>query len=274
MGDVDVSVGTGALTTGLQGLGPDAYSGFVESEYASLLDMAARSYRFEAFGTTEAGPHLLWRHDIDMSPHRALRLAQIEAARGLRATYFVHLHSSFYSVFERAVLERLRRIAGLGHEIGLHFDAGFYGEAMSARDLIRGLTREREILEGLVGARTGAFSFHNPERDGVLGFDDDTYAGMANAYAQNLRSRYAYVSDSNGYWRFRTLEQVLGDGLDRLQVLTHPEWWTPTPMSPHRRVARCIRGRSRAVSREYDSVLAAQGRLNLGKPETKLEIDV
>jgi hypothetical protein len=41
-----------------------------------------------------------------------------------------------------------------------------------------------------------------------------------------FRQEVGYCSDSNGYWRVRRLEDVLREAKDeRLQVLTHAEWW-------------------------------------------------
>lgn len=208
---------------------------------------------------------MLWRHDIDMSPHRALRLATIEAAAGARTTYFVHLHSPFYNVLESPVRDRLRSIAVLGHEIGLHFDTGFDSGQSAAANVDGAIMRERDVLESLLGVSITTCSFHNPERDGILGLDADSYGGLLNTYGRSIGLRYTYVSDSNGYWRFRPLRALLASGAERLHVLTHPEWWTPTAMSPRDRVARCIRGRARAASRNYDAAIASSGRANIGR---------
>ena len=74
----------------------------------------------------------------------------------------------------------------------------------------------------------------------------DRLAGLPNAYAAALEARYDYVSDSNGYWRFRRLDAVLADAdVERLHVLTHPEWWPPEAMSPRARLERSARGSRR-----------------------------
>ena len=80
---------------------------------------------------------------------------------------------------------------------------------------------------------------------------------MVHAGARSVRDRYAYVSDSNGYWRFERLPEVLAAGAhERLHVLTHPEWWQEQPMSPRERILRCIEGRGRASEATYDALLA------------------
>jgi hypothetical protein len=233
---------------------------FTERAYDAALAAAAARYRFEPFGTAATEPHVLWRHDVDASMHRAVALAEIEAEHGVRSTWFLSLHSSFYNLLEHESTELALRLAGLGHWIGLHYDAGYYGDGA---DLVENLAAERALLESVVGAPVGAVSYHNPDRTGVEDVRDDVLAGMVNAYGRALGDRYAYVSDSNGYWRFERLADVLEAGVEPLlHVLTHPEWWVVEPMAPRERIQRAIDGRARRVAESYDAALAAAGRLN------------
>lgn len=239
--------------------GPEA--DFTEQAYAHHLRTAGDSYAFEAFGTECPDPHVLWRHDVDLSVHRALRLAEIEAEQGARATYFFLLGSSFYNLFERPVRALARRIIGLGHDLGVHLElpAG----AATAEAIAPGLRRDREVLEQLLEAPARAFSFHNPGfGNNALSVTDDQVDGLVNAYGERLRARYAYVSDSNGYWRFQSLTQALAEGEPRLQVLTHPGWWQAEQLEPRARIARCVEGRAAATLRDYDRTLERAGREN------------
>ena len=73
---------------------------------------------------------------------------------------------------------------------------------------------------------------------------------MLHAGARSVRDDYAYISDSNGYWRFDRLPEVIAAGAhERLHVLTHPEWWQEEAMSPRERILRCIAGRGAAPRR-------------------------
>ena len=60
------------------------------------------------------------RHDVDFSPHRSLKIAQIENELGISAYYFVLLRSSFYNLLEREISQIFQEIIKLGHIIGLH----------------------------------------------------------------------------------------------------------------------------------------------------------
>jgi len=242
------------------------FSDFTEAGYRRAIRLAKRRYAFERFGTRSTGPHVLWRHDVDASAHRAARLAEIEAEEGVTATYLFWLHSPFYNLLERSVLDAVRSILDRGHALGLHFESSFYGRIGSVAELADCLATEAALLAELAGADVEVFSFHNPgvPNDDLV-FDDDRVAGLVNAYGRTVRERYEYVSDSNGHWRFRRLYDVLEEpGPERLHVLTHPEWWQQAPMPPRQRLVRCVEGRAQHVLRVYDELLAAAGRENIG----------
>jgi hypothetical protein len=236
---------------------------FTEDHYSELLRLAKNRYAFVAFGDTQtSGNTILWRHDVDFSPHRARRLAQIEAGQGVRATYFVLLHSEFYNALEREVVGIFQEIAALGHPIGLHFDAQFYGDGQDLETLLQ---MERRMLQTTLALPIDAFSWHNPFRgDWIESASAASIGGMVNAYSSAIRERFSYVSDSHGVWRFRRLHDVLAKAEEsHLQVLTHPEWWVPEAMPPRARITRAIDGRAARNERFYDEALAAIGRPNV-----------
>ena len=102
---------------------------FTEAAFRRLVvHLRQHGYRFIRYGEIEADRHVLWRHDVDLSMHRAARLAEIEAEEGAVATYFVNPRCVFYNLAEADVLACARRIMALGHQIGLHFDVAPYGE--------------------------------------------------------------------------------------------------------------------------------------------------
>ena len=243
--------------------GNHSYAAFTEAGYRRLLEAAKSRYEFVSFRDALTAPagSVLWQHDLDVSVHRAVRIAEIEAEAGVGATYFVLLHSAFYNALEAGVAERIRAILAAGHELGLHFDPLFYGD----HDLDQALASERALLEQLFGCEVRAFSFHNPDLAGRTD-ERDEVAGMVNAYGATLRRDWTKTSDSGGHWRFRPIPEVIESGEhERLHVLTHPEWWVPEPMSPRERVTRAIAGRAEYQHERYDCVIADMGRENIGK---------
>jgi hypothetical protein len=237
---------------------------FTEAGYARALDLAGRKYSFASFTDRPRSPHVLWRHDLDASVHRALRLAQIETEKGAHATYFMYAHSEFYNLLGSLVVSKARQILELGHDLGLHFDPTFYGSNLSGDEFMSRVQSERDLLEDVFGRPPVAVSFH---LYGVLERkppDDDTIAGMVNAYGRTITADYTYCSDSNGVWRHERLFDLLENPVhDRLHVLTHPEWWTPQAMNPRARLQRSLDGQSAAVGRYYDDLVDRYGRPNV-----------
>ena len=159
----------------------------------------------------------------------------------------------------------------MGHHIGLHFDAAFHvvSDAAQLSSLVRD---EADLLHNTFGTRPVAFSFHNPVET-HLRFDHEIYGGLVNCYSRRFKTEVPYCSDSNGYWRFRRLRDVLASGSDVcLQVLTHPGWWMDVPMPPRHRVFRSAFGRAHAAISLYDSAIAAHGRENFAGRADALKI--
>lgn len=247
---------------------------FTEKHYRELLRLTKAEYRFVFYNEFRSSERIvLWRHDLDHSIHRALRLAQIEAEEGVKTTYFVHLHNNYYNWWKRDIADKLKEIQAMGHQLGLHFDPAFYqGRMNNGKDIIRRLAWEKQVLEMEFNQKIEVFSFHNPEVVGNwLNYESDRVAGMINTYGRTLKTNFTYCSDSNGYWRFERLWDVLNKAAaDRLQVLTHPGWWQERPMHPRERVFRNIYGQAESTMRLYDTNLASVGRTNLVGPSEAL----
>jgi hypothetical protein len=228
-----------------------------------LLRLAKAQYRFVGF--TEPSREektILWRHDVDISPHRARAVARIEAEEGMTSTYFVLLHATWYNALETEVVRIFEEIAALGHRIGLHFDPSHYTDREDLEPLMR---LERTMLEATLQVPIESFSWHNPNQGNwIETLSAPSIAGMANAYSAAVRERFSYVSDSHGIWRFRRLHDVLASAEQQhLHVLTHPEWWVEEAMPPRARIARAIAGRASRNEHAYDEGIAAMGRPNV-----------
>jgi hypothetical protein len=243
------------------------FEDFTEENYRNLLRLCKQNYSFIPYDQYHSdGKNVMWRHDIDLSVHRAKRLAEIEMEEGVRTTYFLHLHNEFYNALENDVVKCMLKIIEYGHDLGLHFDPNFYALTNEDSKLEYYLKVEKQFLENIFQRRINAFSFHNPDIGNWLQIDREQIAGMVNTYSAYIRSKYAYCSDSNGYWRFKRLKDVLSKAEDdKLQILTHPGWWVLTIMSPRERISRCIDGRAAKQHIQYDNLLSVMGRKNVGK---------
>ena len=205
---------------------------FTENEYIRLLEMASRKYEFVHYDENSSGPLVCWRHDIDYSPQRALAMARIEAERSLKCIYHLFLNSLYYNVFESQITVIFRRIAELGHVLGLHFDMDVFGTGDNTdTDLIlERIDFEKGIFEKLLRQPMRSISFHNYVLNQERLVRGESIHGMINVCSPAIWEGYKYISDSNGIWRHERLRDVLSEKpYDRLHVLTHPVWWPPRP---------------------------------------------
>jgi hypothetical protein len=240
------------------------FEDFTESSYSELLRVAKRNYRFARFTDRFADHSVLWRHDLDASMHRAVRLAELENAEGVVATYFLFPRCLYYNILNPLTHKLVERIIELGHDIALHFDVTHYSPGLSREALADAIAKERDLLATEFGVQPVAVSFH---LYGILAEpipEDDQICGLINTYSHTLKTTFDYISDSNGVWLYRRLADVLKAAeYPRLQVLTHPEWWTPEAMPPRQRLQRAIDGYADAMGRWYDETVARSGRPNL-----------
>jgi len=79
---------------------------------------------------------LMLRHDVDYYPELAHEMAYVEAAQGVRSTYYILTTDSGSKWWDdkalrRSHLKRIAEIQGMGHEVGLHYD--FFGDYFCVR---------------------------------------------------------------------------------------------------------------------------------------------
>lgn len=190
---------------------PSAYRAFLES----LLE---EGYAFSGF---EELPErvVVVRHDVDLSPRRALAMAREEADLGVRTTYCFMLSTPSYNLLEH--VETLSEIRSLGHDVALHFDTHHYWEGRpGTRTLEAAVRRECETLGRLLGTTVETVSFHMPPK-WVL---ETAFEGFENTYQPRFFGDIEYVSDSRQKWR--ASEPFPDERPDQLQMLVHPGLWT------------------------------------------------
>lgn len=190
---------------------------------AQVTTLVERGYRICGFLDAQPSePDLILRHDIDMSVECALAMAEAEAAIGAVATYFVLLRSELYNPWSNTASRAIRRIAALGHEVGLHLDASLYPDDAAALD--EACAKECHALEDITGTSVRIVSFHRPAR--ALQGLDRPVGGRRHAYEPRFFEQMGYCSDSNGGWHHgHPLDHEAVRQERALQLLTHPVWW-------------------------------------------------
>jgi hypothetical protein len=170
--------------------------------YRELLEAAqAGGYRFRLFeGPPERGD-LFLRHDVDLSLDAAVRMAELEADLGVRATYLLMTESVFYNLASSEGAAAITRLRELGHALGLH----------AVHPTVDLDDRFDRVL-----------SWHNPKPE----YMSEAVPAAVNVYAEPFFSRQTYRSDSNQRWRSGCPHEELRIGsFPWLQVLVHPAIW-------------------------------------------------
>lgn len=202
---------------------------FDHETYWWILDRLSRTHRPVRFADLKPGlpdaPFFILRHDVDYSPAAALHLAEMEAARGVRATYFLLLNTSYYNLLSPEHAGVARRLAELGHEVGLHYDLRFL-QAFPRQRWEELVDEQAGLLGRLSGVPVESIAVHQPALVG-----EDPLRGRTrflDAYADRFFKEMVYVSDSCRAWRdaaWRMLDT--GPLPERLQLVLHPINWGP-----------------------------------------------
>lgn len=204
--------------------GIDAATDFSLSGYLALLSaFRQRGYHFADYhDLAPQSPHLILRHDVDFSLDCAVQIGALEASLGVKAWYFILMRSEFYNPHTPRNQAHVQDLLRQGHRIGLHFDAGIYGNDPAQFD--RAVAGECRRLEELTALPVTMVSFHRPAKS-LLNYTAPL-AGRLHSYMPQFFSAIGYCSDSRGCWpKEHPLDHPAVKTKTALQLLTHPLWW-------------------------------------------------
>jgi hypothetical protein len=165
--------------------------------------------------------YIVLRHDIDFAPKHSLQMAQLEHAAGIKSTFFVLVDGQFYNPLQTEVIQQIREIHALGHEIGLHFAVS----SAVFSDIGREVGFRLEVLSSIVGDEVRSFSQHDPVNAGFTNVKLPAEHYDCVDVSQVIRDhQLLYVSDSAMMWRQYTFHTAL-EQKRNLCLLAHPHSW-------------------------------------------------
>lgn len=197
--------------------------------------------------------YIALRHDIDFAPVHSLEMAELEHEAGVRSTFFVLVDGQFYNPLQRDVIQQLRRIHSLGHEIGLHFALSSAVE----QDIGREVALRLELLSALAGVTVRSYSQHDPVNAGFASVAlPDGHYECVDASAVIRDRQLLYVSDSAMMWRRYTFDSALDENRN-LCLLAHPHSWLH-PQDDYVAMIRDLESREvQAMTDRYDAFVDA-----------------
>ena len=100
------------------------------------------------------------RHDVEFSVDRAYDLAKYEHLLGIKTSYMFQIRNNCYNPFSDKNLEKIKLIAEMGHEIGLHAHMDALKDIKYISSYIK---HDINTLTTFTGYVVNRFSFHRPK---------------------------------------------------------------------------------------------------------------
>jgi hypothetical protein len=228
--------------------------------YEEIMEKAKRlGYAFPTVSELKDGHNniekfLLVRHDVDTSPRHALDMAQLEHRLGIQSSYYILMHSPFYSPGALQHWDDLRAIVDLGFEVGLHYETDFFENRNI--DPLEGVLGDVAALEKILRIKIRSVSQHRPASGTFLKKLNEFYV---DAYNQDLMNNICYISDSGFKWRGKTLADLLGKE-QRIHALIHPLTWAFGDLDmagTYRRISKEI---TSDIERSFEDFIASTNR--------------
>lgn len=193
---------------------------FSIESYERLLEELKRQGSFlDGFAVVQDQGVLL-RHDVDYCLSTAAKLAKINHAHSVTATFFILVSSPLYNIFSADGRLALRQIIEAGQNIGLHYH--HMGGPLNTERL----EREFAALKLVVPDTQRVVAWHNPEGELAELNAKANDAGFITTYEKQFFGPDLYVSDSNMQRSPDEIIQSIRLAKERLlQVLLHPLIW-------------------------------------------------
>jgi len=140
---------------------------------------------------------IILRHDVDRCPENALKMAELESAQGICATYYFRFTKNAF------VPDIIKRIEDLGHEIGYHYEVmdKARGNIYQAEQIFNSeLESLRELVEVSTVCMHGNPLTKWDNRDFWKHFSYSKFNLSGEAYLSISDHDLYYVSDTGRGW--------------------------------------------------------------------------
>ncbi len=226
---------------------------FTIEAYDELLDTLQQAgYQFVCVSEMVSlkSEVIILRHDVEKHPERALRFAEMEHAKGIRATYY------FRAVAESWDEDVIRKIAEMGHEVGYHYESltTANGDVDAAyKDFCDNLERLRNLVSVTSICMHGSPRSPYDSKDIWKKYSYKELGIVAEPYLDTDFSQWFYLTDTGRRWdgyqvsvrdripqyqeewdraglTFHNTEDIIRRVHElpkRIMITTHPQRWNP-----------------------------------------------
>lgn len=201
----------------------------------AIQELTNRAFTSEWTHTVGNKTEIYLRHDVDFSLECAVEMAAAEQSTGVLATYFVEVECPFYNLLSATATRQVRRIAAMGHPVGLHLVLPSPGDGAAGEALESQLGALKSVLGDAV---TSVVSLHQPMRHDEVA----RRLRVSTTYDPVFFDEATYLSDSAGQWggsADRWLARIANHERPA-QLLIHPLWWTQPGETPREKLQGLI----------------------------------
>lgn len=214
---------------------------FSYKNYKEVLDNIIQNNHLMDFSRVikdKPQKYVLLRHDVEFSPYRALKMAEIEYEKGVQSSYFFQVTNNSYNILSKVNVDRVRSIHEMGHKVGLHFHLNGLTDISVIKERIE---KEKELLAYYFGFEIDRFSFHRPPDfvlektinvPGLINTYDNCFFSYTKDPSQlKWDSAIKYIADSKWTeWSYTQpylypTKEFL-NSYDKIQILVHPFVWS------------------------------------------------
>jgi hypothetical protein len=223
---------------------------FTIKTYKKFLEaVSSQGYTFQTFSDflkSPANKAIILRHDVDAKKENSLEFAELEHKLGIKGSYY------FRFVPESFNEGVIRKIAGMGHEIGYHYETMETNRGNVALAHIE-FCNNLEKLRGIVQIETicmhGSPRSKFDNRDIWKNYDYRKLGIIGEPYYDIDFNKVAYLTDTGRRWNgekvsirdkvnssfhfdFRSTKDIIRsmDQLpDKIMFTIHPQRWSDRP---------------------------------------------
>ena len=135
---------------------------FSYEEYRHILNWIKKNYNIMDYTdvTDDTESFAIIRHDVEFSPYRALKMAEIDNELGIKSSFFFQIRNNCYNSLSGDNIDIINKISNLGHYIGAHINTSNLSSNESLKSFVK---KDMFILSEFIDTNVDRFSFHRPK---------------------------------------------------------------------------------------------------------------